>query len=269
MSDATKRKYLIVNADDFGLSEGVNRGVIEAHERGIVTSASLMITQPAAEAAAEYARSRPELSIGLHVDLGEWVRDGDGEGASWKRLYTVVATDDREAVTEEVVSQVRRFRRIVGREPTHIDSHQHVHRQYPVRDVVFRTGRTLGIPVRHFSRSVTYCGKFYGQGEHNAPQPQNISVEALLAILAELPAGGVTELACHPGDEETLESPYRAERRLEVRTLTDERVRRAIGENGIILCSFADYRAKMKMGKESGSSGGVLADLGKFFFARR
>ena len=50
-------RYLIVNADDFGLSPGVNRGVVQAHERGIVTSASLMVRQPAAGAAAACARA--------------------------------------------------------------------------------------------------------------------------------------------------------------------------------------------------------------------
>jgi chitin disaccharide deacetylase len=67
------RRYLIVNADDFGLSEGVNRGIIEAAEKGIVTSASLMVRQPAAAAAAAYARKLDRISVGLHLDLGEWV----------------------------------------------------------------------------------------------------------------------------------------------------------------------------------------------------
>ena len=70
-------RTLIVNADDFGLSPGVNAGVARTHEEGIVTSASLMVRQPAAEEAAAYARATPALGVGLHVDLGEWVwQDG-------------------------------------------------------------------------------------------------------------------------------------------------------------------------------------------------
>ena len=65
-------KYLIVNADDFGQSPGVNRGIIAAHQRGIVTSASLMTRWLAAGEASLYAKEHPELSIGLHLDLGEW-----------------------------------------------------------------------------------------------------------------------------------------------------------------------------------------------------
>src|SRR3712207_8784245 len=61
--------YTTLFRSDFGLTDGVNRGIIEAHERGIVTSASLMVRYPAAKDAADYARSNPALSVGLHVDL--------------------------------------------------------------------------------------------------------------------------------------------------------------------------------------------------------
>src|SRR5437867_1616393 len=65
----TALRLLIVNADDFGYSRGVNRGIVEAYERGIVTSASLMVNRVAAAEAAEYGRDHPELGVGLHVDL--------------------------------------------------------------------------------------------------------------------------------------------------------------------------------------------------------
>ncbi len=87
-------RRLIVNADDFGQSRGVNRGVIEAHERGIVTSASLMVRWPAAAEAAAYARSRSGVSVGLHVDLGEWA----AEAGAWRPRYAVTAVDDAGAV---------------------------------------------------------------------------------------------------------------------------------------------------------------------------
>src|SRR5436309_3540787 len=117
-------RHLIVNADDFGQSPGVNRGIIEAHERGIVTSASLMVRWPAATEAAAYAKQHPELSVGLHLDLGEWIYC-DGE---WRKLYDVIQEDDAVAVATEVEQQVRAFRQLMGRNPTHIDSHQHSHR---------------------------------------------------------------------------------------------------------------------------------------------
>src|SRR5207249_100992 len=82
--------YLIVNADDFGLSPGVNRGIVAAHEQGIVTSASLMVRWSAAAAAADYGRGHPALSLGLHLDFGEWAY----RGGAWVRLYKVVSLDD-------------------------------------------------------------------------------------------------------------------------------------------------------------------------------
>src|ERR1041384_4752267 len=112
-------KYLIVNADDFGQSPGVNRGIIEAHERGIVTSASLMTRWLAAGEAALYAKQHPELSVGLHFDLGEWrYQAGD-----WVSVYSVAPLEDKVAVERELFRQLEVFRCLLGRDPTHINSH--------------------------------------------------------------------------------------------------------------------------------------------------
>ena len=67
----TGRRVLIVNADDFGQSPSVNRGIVQAHRTGIVTSASLMVRQKATAEAIELSRACPALSLGLHLDLGE------------------------------------------------------------------------------------------------------------------------------------------------------------------------------------------------------
>src|SRR5438876_11163254 len=114
------KRYLIVNADDFGHSRAVNRGVMHAHEHGIVTSASLMVRLPAAIEAAEYARNRPGLSLGLHLDFGEWVY----KDKNWKPVYLVVQPDDARALRNEVSRQLAAFRTLMGRDPSHIDSHQ-------------------------------------------------------------------------------------------------------------------------------------------------
>src|SRR3954463_5895104 len=83
-------KLLVVNADDLGLSPGVNRGIFEAHERGVVTSASLMVRWPAAEEGAEYAKAHAALGVGLHLDFAEWtIRDDQ-----WIRLYQVCDLDN-------------------------------------------------------------------------------------------------------------------------------------------------------------------------------
>jgi predicted glycoside hydrolase/deacetylase ChbG (UPF0249 family) len=155
MVEANER-YLIVNADDFGLSPGVNRGVIEAHENGIVTSASIMVRWPAAAEAAAYAREHPDFGLGLHLDLGEWAY----KGGTWTPVYEVVPTDDATAVKEEAARQLVSFRRLVGRDPTHLDSHQHVHRREPARSVLDEIARGLAIPLRHHAPKIRYCGYY-------------------------------------------------------------------------------------------------------------
>ena len=226
-------RYLIVNADDFGQSPGVNRGIVAAHEHGIVTSASLMVRWPGAAEAAAYSRTHRQLSLGIHIDLGEWAFRQD----SWVPLYEVVPLGDASAVAQEVSRQIEAFHRLVGRPPTHIDSHQHVHREEPVRSAVLAIAHKLDIPVRHCSGQVRYCGRFYGQTTDGSPLPDAISRDALIKILAELEPG-VTEMATHPGTGDDLDSMYRSERTREMEVLTDARTRAAIDEMGIELRSF-------------------------------
>ena len=232
-------RCLIVNADDFGQSHGINRGVIRAHEHGIVTSASLMVRSPAAADAAGYARVHEALSVGLHIDLCEWkYRNGD-----WVPVYLVVALDDDHAVGAEVRDQVRQFERLVGRPPTHLDSHQHFHLREPALSEVERVGLKLGIPVRGRSSRVKYCSAFYGQTLEGAPYPEGISVDRLLQVLAELDAG-YTELGCHPALEVDLDTMYGRERVAEAEILCDPRVRAGIDMLEIELCSFHDLNVR-------------------------
>jgi len=233
-------RYLIINADDFGRSPGVNQGIIEAHERGIVTSASLMVRWPAATEAAAYGRTHPNFSLGLHIDLGEWIYRED----AWVALYEVVSLDDIAVVADEVDRQLAAFRALVSRDPTHIDSHQHVHRSEPVHSVLVKIARKLAVPLRQYSSEVRYCGNFYGQTAKGLSLPGVTSVEGLIKILSALPPG-VTELGCHPGLGSDVDSMYRTERVEEVRVLCDPRVRKAIAGDGIELCSFADVVSRL------------------------
>lgn len=228
-------RILVVNADDFGRSAGVNRGIAHAHEHGIVTDATLMVRWPAAVDAGAYARRTPTLGVGLHLDLAEW----EYVESEWRPCYEVVDSDDEAAVTAEVERQLARFLQLVGRPPTHLDSHQHVHRTEPVRSVLARLGRSLGVPVRDVTPGITYRGDFYGQDGRGWPVPDAITADALVAILRDLPEG-VTELGCHPGFAADLDNVYRAERAVEVEALCDARVRRALEEERIQLRSFAD-----------------------------
>ena len=233
----SRKKWLIVNADDFGQSPGVNQGVIETHERGIVTSASLMVRWPAAAEAAAYGKRHPNLSLGLHVDLGEWVYiDG-----MWVALYEVIELNDVTAVKAEVLRQLDTFHALVGTKPSHLDSHQHVHLKAPVRLALVEIARANCIPLRHCSPEVRYCGEFYGQSAEGHSLPDAISLDSLLRIFATL-SSGVTELACHPSKSDDLDTMYRAERVKELMVLCDSRVMSAVACAGINLKSFNDLR---------------------------
>jgi predicted glycoside hydrolase/deacetylase ChbG (UPF0249 family) len=230
-------RRLIVNADDFGRSPGINAGVVAACRFGIVTSASLMVRWPSAEEAARLSRVVAPLTLGLHVDLGEWRFD-----RAWKPVYEVVPLDSETAIEEELREQLRTFHRLLGRDPTHLDSHQHVHEEEPAASVFTRVANELSVPLRNRSTRVRHCGDFYGQDGRGRSHADAISVARLLEILRSLPEG-MTELVCHPAREADLESVYLRERELELSVLCDRRVLETIESEGIVLCSFADVGA--------------------------
>jgi predicted glycoside hydrolase/deacetylase ChbG (UPF0249 family) len=228
-------RRLIVNADDFGLSAGVNRGVAEAFDSGIVTSASLMVRMPGAAEAAALARSRPLLSLGLHLDVGEWHYVGGG----WFPVYERAPQQDVEALETEVSEQLDIFRRLVGTDPTHFDSHQHAHRRNPLQSIVRRLATQLGVPVRHFCTRVSYCGDFYGQDEEGRPVPGRLRSRFLENTIEGL-QDGVTELCCHPAAKLDFQSPYTKERLKELKLLCSPVVRQTLKRASVVLASFSD-----------------------------
>lgn len=236
----THRKYLIVNADDFGRSRGINRGIFETHERGIVTSTSLMVFRPGAREAGAYARAQPRLSTGLHIELPAQPsrRDRNRQmGAVWT-----------ETVSRSALDQLNEFRTLVGRDPTHLDSHRHSHRHEPLRSIALGLARDLRVPLRELDPRIEFCGDFYGQRYGGLRRmkrtPRAISPQGLAEILAGI-GSGVTELCCHPGYADDLDStprqePYRRERTREVETLCDASVRGDVERLGLVLCRFED-----------------------------
>lgn len=226
-------KKLIVNADDFGQSEGINKGIIHAFENGILTSASLMVRYAHAKHAAQYANEN-NLDLGLHVDLGEWIlKDGN-----WITVYEVVPQENIELVKEEIHKQLDSFIQITGKKPTHIDSHQHVHKQQSIQPLFLEIARDLNITLRRCSDKVNYCGGFYGQNSDGSPNHHSIGVGNLIDLIATLPTG-ITEVACHPGLEVTIQTMYKIEREIEVNSLCSLEAQEAITRLKVELVSFA------------------------------
>lgn len=227
-------RVLIVNADDFGASDGINRGIVEAHAHGIVTSTSLMVTGAAAKAAATLAREHPTLGIGLHWDL-------DSEGAPPEVDYA-----DAASVRSELARQLSAFEELIGREPTHVDSHHHVHRRPDIAPIARELSAPLSLPLRE-DGGVTFVGGFYGQWEWGVTDRDHISPEFLIWILRNEVGTGWTELGCHPGYAEgDFSSAYLAERDVELATLTDPRVGEEIAALGIRLASYAEFSGRAR-----------------------
>ncbi|HEY7203844.1 MAG TPA: ChbG/HpnK family deacetylase [Methylomirabilota bacterium] len=219
-------RYLIVNADDFGADDGTTRGIIDAHERGIVTSTSLMVDMPGARAAVDAARAHPRLGLGLHVNLTAGAHVPD--------------PDDLRAQRRELHRQFDRFTDLTGRRPTHIDSHHHIHRKPELAPAFVEFCRDRDIPLRGFG-GITYVGNFYGQWTVGTTDLRHISPEYLMSLLAGL-APGISELACHPGDADARFDPaYDWQRRIELDSLTDPRVKRTVAREGIRLIDFRDH----------------------------
>jgi predicted glycoside hydrolase/deacetylase ChbG (UPF0249 family) len=226
---------LIVNADDFGQSEGINKGIIQSYEKGILTSASLMVRYSSTTVyAAEYAKKN-NLALGLHLDLGEWIYNNE----NWNPIYEVISLDDISAVTEEIKNQLHVFYNLVGRNPTHIDSHQHVHKRKSILPIILDIARDLNVTLRGCTKKVNYCGDFYGQTSDSSPYHEAISAQNLKKIISTLPVG-ITEVACHPGINVEIATMYKIERDIEVNSLCDKDVRETIFNSDIELCSFSD-----------------------------
>jgi predicted glycoside hydrolase/deacetylase ChbG (UPF0249 family) len=218
-------RLLIVNGDDFGLARGVNEGIIEAHTKGILTSTSLMVLAPAAGEAAALARSHPGLSVGLH-----FVEDGSAD------------LDDSRQLEAAFTRQLERFRELVGSDPTHVDSHHHVHVEGERLSRFRKLVEPLDVPLRRAGK-VAYVGGFWAQWVPGVTELRYVSREFLLELIDDEAGEGFTELACHParvvGD---FDSSYLREREVELSTLTSPGLRDEITARGVKLVSYHAWR---------------------------
>ena len=263
-------RTLVVNADDLGLTVGVNDGIFAAHDGGILTSASLMATAPATANAIRRVRSHPALGIGVHLTLVDGtpmlppdrlptlVRDDGRFHASWRPFIVAcllgrvsMADVEREltAQIEYVIAQ--------GITPTHLDSHKHVHLFPPVFDVVVRLAHRFHISVVRVPNERTLADlplldmarRAYSlAGSQGIATPRFLgramtgvmTADALAKALRQLPAGH-TELMVHPGyvDDALRQLPTRllASRETEVALLTSSATAQIVLDEDLHLVS--------------------------------
>src|SRR4029077_13138417 len=151
-------KELILNADDFGMTRGVNEGIIRAHREGVLTSATLMACGAAFEDAVERTKANPRLAVGCHLVLVGGLAIApreeisslvDQAGRLPGTLSGFVARVSSgkvpaEEIEREMRAQIERIRR-AGIEPTHLDTHKHTHAHPQVMEAVGQVAHELGI----------------------------------------------------------------------------------------------------------------------------
>jgi len=272
---------LVVNADDLGLSEGVTRGILEAHRFGIVTASTLMANMPGAEAAVRLATSAG-LDIGLHLNLTAGhplspagrVTSLLGSKGEFARLGVLLlrltlGRVRREEVEAELVAQIGRAREL-GATLSHLDSHHHVHAHPAISRRVAAIAAREGIPFvrRPIDRSwpPSFVARtpidlaramLLGVGCIAGPRPERALAfrgvvlgtgfegTRLRQVLSRLPPG-VTELMVHPGHEDAelaRHTSYVQGREAELRALTDPGTRELLQQCRVELISFAALAA--------------------------
>ncbi len=151
-------KYLILNADDFGMTRGVNQGIIRAHREGILTSTTLMANGSAFEDAVEQAAANPKLGVGCHLVLvgGKCVAPredvsslADAQGNLPESLPMFVAKLSSgmipaQEIERELRAQIEKIRS-AGITPTHLDTHKHTHAHPRVMEALGKAAKELGI----------------------------------------------------------------------------------------------------------------------------
>lgn len=213
---------LIVNADDLCYDPAIDEGILEAHARGIVTSASAMVDTPFA--ARSLAEAPATLDLGLHV--------------------VVPAGCPEEELPEEIARQLARFRALRGDGPTHLDSHKHAHAAPAALAAFAEAARQHRVPLRALDapmrealrlRGVATADAFLG----DAALRPCWTRERLLAALAALP-DGIVELMCHPGREPTtVRTSFGREREVELTALCDAAPQATLARAGVALRGFA------------------------------
>ncbi len=247
-------RRLIVNADDFNLTAGVSRGIVAAHRRGILTSTTVMANLPGLDGNAALLRGAAEgLSVGLHLNLtlgppvlaparlpslldagGRFIRDRE----------RLAHAGEPGEIREELQAQARRFEQALGRRPSHLDSHYHVHRHPAVFEAALELAASLAVPLRALDAAMARRIRRHGVrcadgAEGDVGAEAYWSAARLTAFLRGLPEG-TTELVAHPGywDPALAISSYGRQREDELRALCDPAVRAAAEEAGVELISY-------------------------------
>ncbi len=238
-------KLLVVNADDFGRSSPINQGIIEGHQKGIVTSASLMTNREGFEEAVRLAKANSKLGVGLHLDLDHYFEVEHGVGRLLKYKDAALPLQTVAKDTEDQLQKVI----ATGLPITHVDGHHHVH----LRPELF--AMVAALTTKYKIKVIRYFKGFY-EGLYeglSTDWTQDIAARFGLKMIDTFFAGWEPvesslpgyryfdpakpfqkgELMVHPGKGE----PWREK---ELTHCTSSQTRDRLTQNGITLATFAE-----------------------------
>ena len=215
-------KYLIINADDFGYSKGINRGIIEALRDGIVTSTSVMVDGVAAQEAS-LLNGNKGISVGLHF----------------------VLPDENIEHELEFQRQLEKFGTLMGRQPDHIDVHKPRPNNYPPAiPILEKYSNEHKVPVRNMGFA-NFIRSFFGLNtDDNSLHEEKVSKSGLKIALADVNQG-FNELMCHVGysdDYLRKHSSYNDFREIELATLKSKEAKHLIKDMDITLCTWHNIK---------------------------
>lgn len=241
---------LIVNADDFGLTDGVTYGILDAMSRGIVTSTTMMVNTPGTQKAAAIVRENPELAVGLHINISLGMPLTNCPSLTEGGVFlkpSAIANDERyseDELYQEMSAQYHRFVELTGRKPSHMDSHLYAHQKFPkVSRVIRKLADEKFLPVRDLETDRFPCIHFEGNLKVKTGETQADLKVKCLQLIDGLASYPVAELMVHPAfpdDWLMSNSSYNIQRSMEHAVLTDPDICRFISQAAIELATFRD-----------------------------
>lgn len=233
---------IIINADDFGLSQGGNKAIIESYQKGILTSTTLMATTEYTQEAIQLAKENPGLGVGVHMVLttqkailNTHKNIADENGNFLWTIMSINDTIDKEEVYQEWDAQIASITKEL--DITHLDSHHHAHLHPALDGVVQRLSEKYNVPFRStrtlLPKEVEVNSKFYKEG---------VSEEFILDLF-EKKAYDVVDLMTHPAyvdDYLRSISSYCDERFTELQILSNPELKAKAESLGIELISYRD-----------------------------
>jgi predicted glycoside hydrolase/deacetylase ChbG (UPF0249 family) len=250
-------RLLIVNADDFGFTRDVNRGIVAAHRQGILSATTLMANGEAFDDAVELAQNTPSLDIGCHLVLvqGRSLVSGREFPETWKDLLGTMVKRELD-VYGELRAQVRKLID-AGITPSHFDTHKHTHVLPNVFSAVVRLAREFAVPFIRLPfdtgwMPVRPMDAWYRRRLKQAQLrctdhflgfrlTDTLTEDSFAKALAKVPEGS-TEFMCHPGylgdDLRRAATRLKETRERELAALTSPRVRQVLAARGIAVTNY-------------------------------